>query len=187
MHPFFDIKSDPRFLFNSCKMKDDRNLLATNDTASYRRTKHVVALTKNLKHFLYPAIIIVGLMMGDAIFSTANAQTLGQRSGQTDLQSFTGTAVQGVCPQLGGLGASRTALQTDLFEQCRSFVQTGNDLNGSGGTAFSLGLSNKELNAALQQMASEELLAPRTIATKTFKGQLTNLRGRLAALRDRGS
>jgi len=96
-------------------------------------------------------------MMGDAVFSMANAQTLGQRPFQTRLQSFTGTAVQGVCPRLGSL-TSRSVLQQDLFETCRALVQTGNDLNGVGGTTFSLGLSNEELNAALQQVAVEEVL-----------------------------
>jgi len=182
MHPFPDMKSHPLFFFNSLKMNHERNFMATDYISSLGRKKYVVALTKNLKNFLYSAIIIVGLMMGDAVFSMANAQTLGQRPGQTALQSFTGTAVQGVCPRLGRL-TSRSALQQDLFETCRALVQTGNDLNGVGGTTFSLGLSNEELNAALQQVAVEEVLVLRTSATKTFKGQLKNLRGRLAALR----
>ena len=131
------------------------------------------------------SILAISLMMGESIFALGHAQTLGQRPGQTTLQSATGTGVQGVCPQLGALGVARTTLQEDLFVSCRALVQTGNALNGvtGPGAANSLGLSNEELNAAIQQMASEELLAPRTQATKTFNGQQRNLSGRLAALR----
>jgi outer membrane lipase/esterase len=143
----------------------------------------MVTRNHRLNYGLYFSALITILLMGDAIFSLSYAQTLGQRPGQTILQSNTGTAVQGVCPQLGGLGPSRTPLQTDLFNQCRALVQTGNELNGSGPTVDSLGLSNEELNAALQQVAVEEVLAPRTQATKTFNGQLRNLGSRLAALR----
>ena len=92
MHPFPDMKSHPRFFFNTLKMNHERNLLATDYTSSLGQKKYVMALTKNLKNFLYSAIIIVGLMMGDAVFSMANAQTLGQRPGQSALQSATAKA-----------------------------------------------------------------------------------------------
>ncbi len=140
--------------------------------------------SKNLirRYLVWGLVMVSSLILGESFFALGHAQSLGQRPGQTALQSSTGTAVADVCPQLGMLN-NPTALQTDLFEQCRALVQTGNELNGTGPTGASLGLSNEELNSALQQIAVEEVLAPRTMATKTFNGQQRNLNGRLASLR----
>ena len=138
------------------------------------------------QYSVFVAIAVVSLIFGESMFALGHAQTLGQRTGQSALQSATGNAIftapgVGVCPQLGGI--TRNAAQDDLFAQCGALVQTSNTLNGATGLPLDLGLTNEELNDALQQMASEELLAPRTQATKTFNRQQKNLSGRLAALR----
>ncbi len=141
------------------------------------------------QYSIFVTIVGVSLMLGESMFAPGHAQTtLGQRTGQSALQSATGNAIfsptsTGVCPGLVGLGTGVSAAEADLRTQCGALVHTGNALNGTGVTTLSLGLGNEELNAALQQMASEELLAPRTQATKTFNGQQRNLSGRLAALR----
>ncbi len=156
----------------------------------YRSKNNIHVITNNpcplsscIKYGIFVSILGMSLMLGESMFVLGHAQTLGQRPGQSSLQSNTGTGVQGVCPQLGALGGARTTLQDDLFVNCRALVQTGNELNGSGATAFSLGLTNEELNGAIQQVAGEEVVAPRTMASKTFNGQQKNLTTRLAALR----
>ena len=124
--------------------------------------------------------------MGDAIFSISYAQStnLGNRAGQTRLQSVTGVGVQTVCGQfLSGNPAPSNSKQRDLFVRCGEMVHTANDIDDQGNTTLSLGLNDKQLAAALQQLATEEVVAPRTMATKTFNGQLQNLGARLAALR----
>ncbi len=142
-------------------------------------------LHNGLKYCTYVSIMIVGLMIGDAIFSISYA-ALGGRPGQTQLQSVTGTAVQTVCGQLASDNAMNplTGNTQDLFFRCREMVQTSRDLDGlPTGTGNTLDLNNEQLNNALQQLATEEVVAPRTMATKTFNGQRQNLGARLAALR----
>ena len=146
-------------------------------------TNYPFSLSSCVKYGIFVSILGMSLMLGESMFVLGHAQTLGQRPGQSSLQSNTGTGVQGVCPQLGALGGARTTLQDDLFTNCRALVQTGNELNGTGATGFSLGLTNEELNGAIQQVAGEEVVAPRTMASKTFNGQQKNLTTRLAALR----
>ncbi len=110
---------------------------------------------------------------------------LGGRSGQTELQSNTGTAVQAVCVNLIGLNAMSplTGSTAELFTRCGEMVHSANALDGTGTQDLSLGLSEEDLAAALQQLAAEEVISPRTQASKTFSGQLRNLSSRLAALR----
>ncbi len=139
--------------------------------------------TVPLRALLVYCLIGFGILF---LFSPAHA-ALGGRSGQTELQSTTGTAVQTVCGQLAAMNmmTTLTGNTQQLFFRCREMVQTANDIDGSGppGNANSLGLSEQELGAALQQLALEEAIAPRTMATKTFNGQRQNLSSRLTALR----
>lgn len=103
---------------------------------------------------------------------------LGQVPGATELQSNTGNSVQTTC---GGLSAleQRSALQQDLFERCRELVQT------APGTPddFNLGLQPAELNAALQQVATEEAAAAGALATEVSSANASTVIARLASVR----
>lgn len=130
------------------------------------------------------------LIVGSSLVFTATADAaLSGRSGSTQLQSNTGGSVDVICPQMGAAGGTQGALPADqqfLFETCRSLIQTANDIDGSGDSTFSLGLTNDQLNAALQQVAGEEALTARTFATETSAGQVANVGTRLAELRGGG-
>jgi len=141
--------------------------------------RHETLLSFNNFHYITLGLILILLT------SQPVSAGLGSRSGQTELQSVTGTAVQTVC---GGLTTTMattplTTLQNDLFSRCGELVQTANDLDGTGATGNSLGLSEAELAAGIQQVAIEEAANARTLASKTITGQMRNLGGRLAALR----
>ena len=129
-------------------------------------------------------LLLLGLFVGDGVLSIADA-ALGGRPGQSELQSATGSAVQTTCGQLNALHAVTPLVgdQLDLRTQCRAMVHTGNDIDGTTPSAESLGLTEDELASGLQQIAGEEVVAPRTMASKTFNGQQRNLSARLAALR----
>jgi outer membrane autotransporter protein len=62
-------------------------------------------------------------------------------------------------------------------------VHSANDLDGVGATVNTLDLTEQELAGALQQLATEEIATPRTMATETSSNQLSTLAGRLTALR----
>lgn len=111
--------------------------------------------------------------------SWAQSLPLGQVPGATELQSNTGTSVQRTCMGLSGLGDERTMLQQDLFERCRELVQT------APGTPdeFNLGLQPAELNAALQQVATEEAAAAGSLATEISSANAATVISRLVAVR----
>jgi len=184
MRPY--LTKNPLFHLNNLKMKVYRNLMPMDQTDHLGEGGHIVTPNLALKYVVYVSILIVGLMMGDAIFSISYAQStnLGNRAGQTRLQSVTGVGVQTVCGNFVTMNpAPQNNRQRDLFRKCGEMVNTANDIDNQGGTGLSLGLNDKQLAAALQQLATEEVVAPRTMATKTFTGQLQNLGARLAALR----
>jgi outer membrane autotransporter protein len=62
-------------------------------------------------------------------------------------------------------------------------VQTANELTGSGATGDSLGLSEDELAASLQQIATEEFAATESMATEINVNQAGNVITRLVELR----
>ena len=129
-------------------------------------------------------VLLLGILLADGTFSVAKA-ALGDRAGHSQLQSRTGSAIQTTCGQLNTLHALTplTGDRLDLRTQCRAMVQTANDIDNTGATAESLGLTENELASGLQQIAGEEIAAPRTMASKTFNGQQRNLSARMAALR----
>ena len=104
---------------------------------------------------------------------------MGSINGQTELQSTTGDAVQTVCGGFASGPSIINTLQQDLFDRCREMVQTAT-INGTGS---SLNLSDADLNAAIQQVVSEETSTVSSMATETSSGQLSNLAGRLSAIR----
>lgn len=131
--------------------------------------------------FLSAAGVLIGLPY------TGIAQAaLGDRSSQTELQSNTGLGVTAVCVQFVTEEVPvDTPQRVDLFDRCTEMVQTANELDGLTGPDIenSLGLTEEELNAALQQLAVEELAAPGSVTTETNLNQLSQVGSRMAALR----
>lgn len=108
---------------------------------------------------------------------------LGQVPGATELQSNTGTAVQETCIGLNAIDndpeRSLTELQLDLRARCRELVQTAPNTPDS----YNLGLEDPELNAALQQVATEEAAAAGSLATEISSANAATVISRLAAVR----
>ncbi|MGI9286760.1 MAG: autotransporter outer membrane beta-barrel domain-containing protein [Pseudomonadales bacterium] len=103
--------------------------------------------------------------------------------GQTQLQQDTGDAVQQTCGGFVAAGADANAVP--LFATCRAMVHTGNELNADneGPTAFSLGLSEDQLAASLQQIATEEFAATESMATEIADSRMDPVMTRLVELR----
>jgi outer membrane lipase/esterase len=132
-------------------------------------------------------IVIVGLVF--TMLNSAVAQQVGSGglSGQTPLQSDTGDTITTVCIELSALAASGglNAQQAALRQDCTNVVRTGNALRESDDPNTPQGplnLTLEQLNAANQQWANEELAVPRSVATKTIKGQLAAVGARISAL-----
>jgi uncharacterized protein with beta-barrel porin domain len=129
--------------------------------------------------------IVLLLFAGTARAQQANLASL---PGQNALQQRTGTAVTVVCAGLGpaGLGVdpSGASATSDLFARCRELVQTGNEIEGSGPTSFSLGLSANETNQALLEVVHDEGSAGGPGRTPAIFIHAANVERRFAALRD---
>jgi outer membrane autotransporter protein len=138
-------------------------------------------LTTRLHELAAPTACLT-LAVAAAISSPARgAETTLGGFGQTQLQQDTGDAVQRTC---GGFVAAGTPPGTvPLFDTCRAMVQTANELTGSGATGDSLGLSEDELAASLQQIATEEFAATESMATEINVNQAGNVITRLVELR----
>lgn len=121
--------------------------------------------------------IIATLSMGFC----GNAQSQ-QAFGFSTLQSDTSSSVHATCNGLAGL-SSRTTLQEDLFQTCRSMVQNENQLTNNGSTEFSRNLTSAELGSGYQNVATEEMLSPLRIGINSTSGQLTTVATRIALLR----
>lgn len=122
-----------------------------------------------------------GLLL--ASYSIANAaQTNLGSLGNTQLQQDTGDAVQITC---GGFVNEGTQPGTvPLFDTCRAMVHTGNDVaDNSGPTRDSLGLTQDELAASLQQIATEEFAATKSMSTEISSSQMNASITRLVDLR----
>ncbi|OAD22086.1 outer membrane autotransporter barrel domain protein, partial [Candidatus Thiomargarita nelsonii] len=74
--------------------------------------------------------------------------------------------------------------QRDLFSACNAMIESSNELDGQRGSATdrSLGLSEQELAAALQDLAHEEIITQGTMATETSSAQQANIDMRLSQL-----
>lgn len=127
---------------------------------------------------IYSASIAFSLFIPVSVF----AANLGNLPSQTQLQSETGNAVADVCAGFAGGTNVSNGLQQELFETCRSMVQNGNEVAGSGPTTFSLKLGETELNGALQNLATEEIAMPATITAKTSNSQISAVMARISAL-----
>lgn len=130
-------------------------------------------------------VLITSALCSANVYAYDPTTLLGQM-GQTELQQRTGDAVQTVCGQLGALGGSRTALQTDLFDRCGNMVGNASALVQGGHPAEpkSLGLATpEEIAAVVQTVANEELAATKSMATELGATQSSAAFARLGAVR----
>ncbi|MCG6870512.1 MAG: autotransporter outer membrane beta-barrel domain-containing protein [Gammaproteobacteria bacterium] len=111
-----------------------------------------------------------------------HAATLGELPGQTQLQSNTGNGIATVCAGFDRGNNVQNPTQQSLFDTCRSMVQNGNQIAGSGPTSDSLNLPESELNGAIQNAATEEIAMTNTVTTRTSNGQVANIMGRISEL-----
>ncbi|OUS12028.1 hypothetical protein A9Q89_07075 [Gammaproteobacteria bacterium 53_120_T64] len=108
------------------------------------------------------------------------AQTNLGSYGQTQLQQDTGDAVQLTC---GGFIAAGADPSTPLFATCRAMVHTANDLAGTGASGDSLALSEDQLAASLQEIATEEFAATESMANEISNSRMSPVMSRLLELR----
>jgi len=124
-----------------------------------------------------------GLLLAAAVLLSPQvwaAQTNLGSYGQTQLQQDTGDAVQLTCGGFIGAGADPN---TPLFATCRAMVHTANDLGGSGPNGDSLDLSEDELAASLQEIATEEFAATESMANEISNSRMSPVMSRLVELR----
>jgi len=126
------------------------------------------------------AAIVAALSVLSA--GVGHAANLGELPGQTQLQSSTGDGIAEVCAGFDKGNNVQNPVQQNLFETCRSMVQNGNEVAGSGPTAFSLNLPEGELNGAIQNVATEEIAMTNQVTTRTSNGQVANIVGRISEL-----
>jgi len=74
-------------------------------------------------------------------------------------------------------------IEFNLYLTVRELVHTANEITGNGPTSSSLGFDQEGLGTALRWTAAEELAAIGSAATEFANDQLSNLAGRLNALR----
>lgn len=100
---------------------------------------------------------------------------------QTTLQSNTVDSILTGCPPLSNI-ANPTNLQQDLNTRCTHIARNSSGSTGSA-DASTPGLSDTELEGALQQIATEEASAAGTVSTRTTYHQTGNIVNRLSSLR----
>jgi uncharacterized protein with beta-barrel porin domain len=118
-------------------------------------------------------------LAGASVAPFAHAD-LNNIPGMNGVQTPTAALIQGICGPLNALTGKSTQEQ-QLADACRAMVQTSNDQQGVGPTAFSLGLSEDELKDGLQAVAPEEANAFNQGRTVSASGPIG---ARLLALRN---
>ena len=126
------------------------------------------------------SLIVTGALM---VASTALAGELRNQPGLTPFQQSMAQAIDVVCPKLVAAASSLNATQTDLRLRCTEMRQTANELQGSGDTTFSLGLTNEQLNSALGSLSPEEAASQARLSIEGGTNQARTIGGRLRALR----
>lgn len=129
------------------------------------------------------SIASVALAVMIAAASPASAGELRNQPGLTPFQQSVAAAIDIACPKLVAAAATLDAAQTDLRLRCTEMRQTANALQGSGGTAFSLGLSNQELADALGRVAPEEVGSQSQLGIDAGTNQARTIGARLSTLR----
>jgi outer membrane autotransporter protein len=128
-------------------------------------------------------LVMLAPLTGQAQETSPDARTPLGSLGGNNLQQASGDTVQTACGKMIPINDQLTGNSRKLFERCRELVQTGNDITGVGGNDFSLGLSQSELQDALQRVAPEETEAMGAGQTDTSQDQLASLASRLQFLR----
>lgn len=128
--------------------------------------------------FVAPAAAGPGMMTGPG-----NAN-LDEVEGLNELQRRTAASVQSACGSLADAGVSRDGkgATSSLFSTCQDLVQTSNELQGFGGTEFSLALSADELALALLGVVHDEGMSVGTSALQAVYVQKRNVGIRVAQL-----
>ncbi len=130
----------------------------------------------NLRVFTVPPVCF-GISIAICVSSPAWAahSDLGG-AGQTLLQQNTGDSVSITCAGLKSAGADTESVP--LFATCSALVQEA-EVRGRG----NLGLTDDELAASLQQVATEEFAATESLATEITTNNSGNVMTRLVELR----
>jgi len=128
---------------------------------------------------------LVSLMIAH---TPALAGNLDEQDFGNEVKNLMADAVQIVCGGFVGNNNAEDGIeldenQTQLFTRCRQMVHTANELEGSGPTGDSLGLTQEELGDAMKALASEEVGVQGDWANRSNNQQLANMKGRFAALR----
>jgi len=103
--------------------------------------------------------------------------------GQNNAQKDMGVSIDDVCPTLATSVSALSADGADLADICTSMVTSAVEVLGGGTSDTSYGLSEDELNGALQQINGDEIHTTRDQAAEVRNGQASAIGGRLAALR----
>ena len=141
------------------------------------RVKHQRSCHQKVIHNTQLLLLGVAFLLSPQAWS---AQTNLGSYGQTQLQRDTGDAVQLTC---GGFVEAGENPDTPLFATCRAMVHTANDLSDSGATRDSLNLSEDELAASLQEIATEEFAATESMANEISNSRMSPVMSRLVELR----
>lgn len=114
---------------------------------------------------------------------------LNSISGMTPTQAAAARMIQSVCPRMAtdNTQSNLDGNEQILFFRCRELVQSSNQVQGSGPTAFSLNLTEAEIREVLQATAPEEVAAVGNEAADALSGQTGNLTTRMSALRRGGT
>ncbi len=131
------------------------------------------------------AALVLGLaMLSPVLTAPVLAGDLVSVPGLTAPQRSMAAAIDVVCPKLVAAGfANQDSAAGDLTRRCREMRQNANANQGSGATAFSLGLTNDQLANALGALTHEDATVQGTGAIETGTGATRAVAGRLRALR----
>ena len=133
---------------------------------------------------IWPGLLIV--LGGASESAYASLEDLFSGDVGTPLEQSAARANQRVFDDFSARLASNGTLNPSelaVFETTRELVHTANELQGTGPTEFSLGLDQENLGFALRWTAAEEMAAQESLTGETASGQVSNLAGRLSALR----
>lgn len=135
----------------------------------------------NNKNFAFGFIITVSLPTMAAV--PPPDENLGSL-GITELQQKTGNAVQATCKGFISAQDANTPVQQALFKTCGDMVNTGNQLLGlTFNPGRTLNLTQEQLSAGLQQIATEEFANTESVANEIATNRQDPVIARLTAVR----
>ena len=151
------------------------------------KDNHYQAKRRRLIHPLLCTKATFAGLLSVTLAAPVLAGNLDDQDFGNEVKNLMADAVQSVCGKFVGNNSADNPVvltndQSKLFTRCRQMVHTANELEGSGPTADSLSLSEEELGEAMQALADEEVGVQGDWATRSANQQLTNMKGRFAAL-----